>query len=70
MFKAFVIACSLTNADVCMIARDERGPYRTEFLCKMRLTEMTTDLKSMFQSHNVPFYINKTICVEPDQKEI
>ena len=70
MFKAFVIFCSMANADVCMIARDELGPYRTEFLCKARLTKMTTDLRHMFKEYNVPFYINKTICVEPDEKEV
>lgn len=67
MFKAFVIVCHIMNADVCMVASDNRGPYKTEERCKERLREMTTQLREMFKTHRTPFIIKQTACVEPDK---
>ena len=47
MFTAMVLACAIGSVDAstCIEATDERGPYKTEAECKMRVHQMVTALQ-------------------------
>ena len=47
MFTAMVLACAIGSVDAstCIEATDERGPYKTEAECVMRVHQMVTALQ-------------------------
>ena len=48
MFTAMVLACAIGSVDAstCIEATDERGPYKTEAECKMRVHQMVGALQA------------------------
>ena len=44
MFKAVVIACSLSTPDLCYELHDFRGPWKSYEACVERVHEMAQDI--------------------------
>ena len=70
MFTAVIIACHVAYADKCMTITDNRGPYKTEVLCKERIGEMTNDLMGLWMSTRTPMVFKLTSCVEGNSNDI
>ena len=73
MFTAVIIACHVAYAEMCMTIIDNRGPYKTEELCKNRIGEMTNDLMGLWLSTRTPMVFKITSCImdeEETKKEI
>ena len=68
MFTAMVLACAIGSVDAstCIEATDERGPYKTEAECKMRVHQMVTTMQMAFpQPHTYRYK-----CKEAEAKGI
>ena len=68
MFTAMVLACAIGSVDAstCIEATDERGPYKTEAECKMRVHQMVTALQMTLP---VPMQFHYK-CTEPKPEGI
>lgn len=45
MFFAVILACSVIDADRCILIEDTRGPYETVQQCESRVQELLTNPK-------------------------
>lgn len=52
MFEASVVICLVLNMSNCMVAFDNRGPYKTEGECMDRIAEMSMSI--MQTEYHVP----------------
>ena len=66
MFEAVVLACLMSQPDMCIKAEDARGPYQTEEECVMRVHQMVTAMQITFP---VP-HIYRFKCREPEAKGV
>ena len=66
MFEAVVLACLMSQPTMCIEAEDERGPYKTEAECVMRVHQMVTTMQMAFpQPHTYRYK-----CKEAEAKGI
>lgn len=66
MFTAIILACHALIPDACMELTDNRGPYRTEQVCKERLQEMVKDTIRIWYEHETPVTIEGVKCERSD----
>ena len=65
MFEALVLACLMGQANMCIEAEDERGPYETESECVMRVHQMVTAMQLAFPQPHTYYYKCKEVEPEP-----
>ena len=66
MFEAVVLACLMSQPNMCIEAEDARGPYDTEAECVMRVHQMVTAMQLTFpQPHTYKYK-----CREPEPEGI
>jgi hypothetical protein len=66
MFEAIILACLMSQPDMCITAEDARGPYQTEEECVMRVHQMVTAMQLTFP---VP-HTYRYKCREPEAKGV
>ena len=66
MFEAVVLACLMSQPNMCIEAEDSWGPYETEAECVTRVHQMVTTMQMAFpQPHTYRYK-----CKEPEAKGI
>lgn len=54
MFKVIVLACLVSNPDMCWEYHDRRGPYDTYEKCQSRAYEMSNDIGMIHKGSMMP----------------
>lgn len=54
MFKVIVLACLVSNSDMCWEYHDTRGPYKTYEQCTERAYVMGNDIASIHEGRLMP----------------
>lgn len=54
MFKVIVLACLVSNPDMCWEYHDRRGPYDTYEQCQSRAYEMSNDIGMIHKGTMMP----------------
>lgn len=62
MFTAILFACHALLTDQCMQLTDDRGPYRTERECEVRVMEMIDDTVRIWKQYDAPVLIQGYKC--------
>ena len=61
MFKAIVLACLVSNPNMCWEYHDRRGPYDTYEMCQSRAYQMSNDIGLVHEGTMMPKYFK---CVQ------